>query len=34
MNELKKAETSWEPKGNSRVLWVSFTAFSLGSVPD
>ena len=30
MNELKKAETSWEPKGNSRVLWVSFTAFSLG----
>ena len=30
MNELKKADSSWEPSGNPRVLWVSFTAFSLG----
>ncbi|MDP7554625.1 MAG: MFS transporter, partial [Nitrospinota bacterium] len=30
MTNLKKAENSWEPSGNPRVLWVSFTAFSLG----
>ncbi len=30
MIDLKKDEISWKPSGNPKVLWVSFTAFTLG----
>jgi NNP family nitrate/nitrite transporter-like MFS transporter len=30
MTDLKKDEISWKPSGNPKVLWVSFTAFTLG----
>jgi NNP family nitrate/nitrite transporter-like MFS transporter len=30
MTDLKKNEISWKPSGNPKVLWVSFTAFTLG----
>ena len=30
MTDLKKDEISWKPSGNPKVLWISFTAFTLG----
>ena len=30
MTDLKKDETTWNPPGNPRVVWIAFIAFSLG----
>jgi NNP family nitrate/nitrite transporter-like MFS transporter len=30
MTDLNKDEISWKPSGNPKVLWISFTAFTLG----